>query len=148
MIGKNEERPEPTKSELRNMYDSQLPPYYVDGPDSANVNMSSAIALLCRYCQSLPCDGYTTHAPDWYVEESVTKQFRVHILMPTCCPLVDSIQVCKVQLFIIRDYLQENKLELLLFYTTISALTLLRNCYQFIYLFKTMISNVKLIFIK
>ncbi|CAH0552970.1 unnamed protein product [Brassicogethes aeneus] len=90
LIGKNMERPQPTQQDLMEMYnENPLPPYYVDGPNSANVNMLSAIALLCQYCQSLPTDGYTVYAPDWYIEKK--EKTRVHIMMPTICPIVEPI---------------------------------------------------------
>lgn len=79
--------------------EDELPPYYVDGPGSAQVTMLSAIPLLCQYCASLPSDVYTAYAPEWYVDEKEdmsfedSKLFRVVILLPTICPIVDVIEV-------------------------------------------------------
>lgn len=79
--------------------EDELPPYYVDGPGSAQVNMLSAIPLLCQYCASLPSDIYTLYTPEWYIEEKLeggllsNKLCRVVIMLPTICPIVDLIEV-------------------------------------------------------
>ncbi|EEZ99277.1 dicer-2 isoform X1 [Tribolium castaneum] len=93
LIGKNSERDHPNLSEIRNMYnEDKLEPYYVNGPNSAQVNMTSAVALLCRYCSNLASDKYTTYAPEWYYEEdSSSAKLRVVIFLPVVCPLIDPI---------------------------------------------------------
>ncbi|XP_023029780.1 dicer-2 [Leptinotarsa decemlineata] len=97
LIGKNTERQEPDKDEIEKMYqEDELPPYYVNGPGSAQVNMLSAIPLLCQYCSCLPSDIYTEYAPDWYIKTSSdhteTKMYSVVIMLPTICPIVDVIE--------------------------------------------------------
>lgn len=77
-----------------------LPPYYVAGPDSAFVDIQTAIPLLCQYCSSIPSDIYTTYAPEWYIETKTdilgVKSQSVVILLPVVCPLRDIIQVSKL----------------------------------------------------
>jgi len=75
------------------MYDEdELPPYYVNGPNSARVDIVSAISLLSQYCNSLPCDKYTTFAPELFYEQSL-QGLRVTIVMPTICPITEPITV-------------------------------------------------------
>ncbi|KAL3276339.1 hypothetical protein HHI36_011721 [Cryptolaemus montrouzieri] len=92
LIGKTDEREAPTKEEIEDMYnESILPSYFVNGPGSAYINAVSAIPLLCRYCQSLPSDQYTTYSPEWYI--SVKDNMNVvTVLLPLICPLVDPIE--------------------------------------------------------
>lgn len=74
--------------------ESVLPPYFVDGPGSAKIDMLSAISLLSQYCNSLPADKYTTYAPDYYKEERKSDgKCRVVIVMPLPCPIKDPVQV-------------------------------------------------------
>ncbi|CAG9824066.1 unnamed protein product [Phaedon cochleariae] len=98
LIGKNKDRLEPSKRAIEEMYnEDELPPYYVDGPGSAQVNMQSAISLLCQYCNCLPSDIYTILAPEWYIKGKSTsdrdqeKMLSVVILLPTICPVLDLI---------------------------------------------------------
>lgn len=75
------------------MYEEdELPPYYVNGPNSARVDIVSAISLLSQYCNSLPCDKYTTFAPELFYEQSL-QGLRVTIVMPTICPITEPITV-------------------------------------------------------
>nr|WJM99459.1 endoribonuclease dicer 2 [Ips calligraphus] len=91
LIGKNNSRTEPTPQEIQQMYnEDELPPYYVNGPNSARVDMVSAISLLSQYCNSLPCDKYTTFAPELFYEESL-QGLRVTIVMPTICRINEPI---------------------------------------------------------
>ncbi|KAJ8969648.1 hypothetical protein NQ314_001650 [Rhamnusium bicolor] len=96
LIGKNMERPEPTQEEIERMYnEDELPPYYVNGPGSAQVNMRSAIPLLCQYCTSLPSDVYTVYTPEWYIKDKEVGLETLHcvvILLPTICPIRDMIE--------------------------------------------------------
>lgn len=93
LIGKNTTRAEPTAQEIQKMYDEdELPPYYVNGPNSARVDIVSAISLLSQYCNSLPCDKYTTFAPELFYEQSL-QGLRVTIVMPTICPITEPITV-------------------------------------------------------
>ncbi|XP_044259487.1 endoribonuclease Dicer [Tribolium madens] len=93
LIGKNSERDHPNASEINNMYnEDKLEPYYVNGPNSAQVNMASSVALLCRYCDNLASDKYTTYAPEWYFEkDSNSSKLRVFIFLPTVCPIIEPI---------------------------------------------------------
>ncbi|CAH1110958.1 unnamed protein product [Psylliodes chrysocephalus] len=92
LIGKNIEREEPSQQDIEAMYrENEIAPYYVAGPGSAQVNMTSAISLLCQYCQSLPSDVYTSLTPDWYVKHYGSKK-SVVILLPTVCKLLDLIE--------------------------------------------------------
>ncbi|KAL1509005.1 hypothetical protein ABEB36_003814 [Hypothenemus hampei] len=92
LIGQNDLRSEPSDEEITRMYNEDpIPPYYVDGKNSARVDLVSAISLLCQYCNSLPCDKYTDLAPELYKEERENADIRVIILMPTICPLTEPI---------------------------------------------------------
>ncbi|KAG5875418.1 hypothetical protein JTB14_005316 [Gonioctena quinquepunctata] len=98
LIGKNNERLEPSQDDIERMYnEDELPPYFVDGPGSAQVNIRSAIPLLCQYCNSLPSDMYTTYAPDWYVKTRSNaldeKMYSVVIMLPTICPIMEVIEI-------------------------------------------------------
>ncbi|KAF7283787.1 hypothetical protein GWI33_022827 [Rhynchophorus ferrugineus] len=93
LFAKNMEREGPSESDINNMYhEDPLPPYYVNGPNSAKVDMTSAISLLCTYCNSLSQD--VELAPELYLEfnnNSFEKKVRVVIDLPTICPLTESI---------------------------------------------------------
>ncbi|CAH1963375.1 unnamed protein product [Acanthoscelides obtectus] len=92
LIGKNKHRRLPDEKDIKRMYDEdELPPYYVNGPGSAQINMQNAIALLCHYYASLPSDEYTTYAPEWFSEERSDGSFRVVIHLPTVCPVLDVV---------------------------------------------------------
>nr|XP_023020794.1 endoribonuclease Dicer-like [Leptinotarsa decemlineata] len=92
LIGKNQERSDPSRENIEKMYnEAELPPYFVNGLDSAQVNMTSAIPLLCQYCNSLPSDMYTCHTPEWYVKKNIggveaDDRCSVVIMLPTACP--------------------------------------------------------------
>lgn len=77
--------------------EDDIPPYYVDGPNSARVDMVSAISLLSQYCNSLPCDKYTTLAPELYFKEKEMSSgdviIQVVIVLPTICPIMEPIEV-------------------------------------------------------
>ncbi|KAK9882155.1 hypothetical protein WA026_019672 [Henosepilachna vigintioctopunctata] len=96
LIGRNDVRDGPSKENIEDMYNEQLiPPYYVSGPESAYVNAISAISLLCRYCQNLPRDRYTSCNPEWYLEKVEDPEgisYVVTILLPTLCPIIEPIQ--------------------------------------------------------
>lgn len=75
-------------------HEDPIPPYYTNGPNSAKVDMTSAISLLCSYCQSLSKN--IELAPELYSEcdeSSTEKRIRVIIDLPTVCPLNESITV-------------------------------------------------------
>lgn len=91
LIGTNSEREEPSQDDIDAMYnEDEIPPYYVNGPNSAQVNMISATSLLCQYCMSLPSDMYTVRAPDWFCR-MIDKKISVVILLPVICPILDEI---------------------------------------------------------
>lgn len=93
LVGQNLNRPKPPAEKISEMYkENILPPYVVDGPGSAKVDMLSAISLLSQYCESLPADKYTTYSIDYYKEER-DESCRVVIVMPLLCPIKDPIQV-------------------------------------------------------
>lgn len=78
------------------MYDEDaLPPYYVDGPGSAHVNMVSAVSLLFTYCNSFVSDAYTSYVPNWYLDR-MELGASVIIEMPTVCPYIKPIKVIKL----------------------------------------------------
>ncbi|KAH1020286.1 hypothetical protein HUJ04_009975 [Dendroctonus ponderosae] len=95
LVGMNKWRQKPSALRISNMYnEDELPPYYVNGPRSAKVDMVSAITLLSQYCNSLPCDKFTTLSPELYYEEKTTildDLTRVTIILPTICPLTAPI---------------------------------------------------------
>ncbi|XP_048517572.1 endoribonuclease Dicer isoform X2 [Dendroctonus ponderosae] len=95
LVGMNKWRQKPSALRISNMYnEDELPPYYVNGPRSAKVDMVSAISLLSQYCNSLPCDKFTTLSPELYYEEKTTildDLTRVTIILPTICPLTAPI---------------------------------------------------------
>lgn len=95
-MGRNDERDNPSEELIKEMY-KEYPPYYVNGPGSAKVDLTSAVSLLCRYCQNLPGDKYTAYTPEWYEEESpFGGKKRVIIFLPVMCPIKDPIKVCIV----------------------------------------------------
>lgn len=104
LVGRNDEREQPTNEEINNMYhEDPLPPYYVDGPNSAYVDMNGSISLLCHYCSTLQSDIYTTYAPEWYIEKKKTSLemlVRVVILLPVVSPLRDIIEVSTFAVYI------------------------------------------------
>ncbi|XP_031345881.1 endoribonuclease Dicer-like [Photinus pyralis] len=70
-----------------------IPPYYVDGPDSPQVNFLTAIPLLCLYCSHLPADKYTTYTPNWFVDKCPnTLNYRVTIELPPVSGVLDPIE--------------------------------------------------------
>lgn len=91
LVGKSDERTLPSKKELDEFYNEDLlPPYFVNGPNSAFVNLNAAIPLLHMYCDSLYEDKYIDCDPEWY-KSGVDKKFSVTILMPAACPLTEPI---------------------------------------------------------
>nr|CAI5861281.1 unnamed protein product [Callosobruchus analis] len=95
LIGKNEERKAPHRNDINRMYhEDELPPYYVNGPGSAQINTHNSISLLCNYYSSIPSDIYTVYAPEWYSEERSDGCFRVVIYLPTACPVLDVVMGC------------------------------------------------------
>lgn len=96
MIGKNEERSKPSDKQIQEMYkEDLLAPYYVDGPDSAHVDMVSAVSLLCRYCVTLSSDLYTLYQPIFYMKKinATNPKYVVYIELPTACPILEPVQV-------------------------------------------------------
>lgn len=94
MVGQNDERENPSEEMIQEMY-KEYPPYFVAGPGSAKVDLVSAIALLCRYCQSLPGDKYTCYTPEWYEEENTfDNKKRVVIFLPVISQIKGPIKVC------------------------------------------------------
>lgn len=74
--------------------EDKLEPYYVNGPNSAQVNMNSSISLLCRYCQSFHGDHYLFYSPQWYLENNPdNNEVRVVIFLPTLSPILEPIIV-------------------------------------------------------
>lgn len=95
VVSTNEVRENPSQRELEEMYqEDEVPPYFVNGPNSACVTILSAISLLCTYCQTLNSDLYTVQQPKWYLDKSETKMRKVLIQLPTICPLLDTVAVC------------------------------------------------------
>lgn len=70
-----------------------LPPYYVDGPNSAHVDMVSAVSLLCKYCATLSTDIYSISQPIFYIKTLPSKKRIVYIELPTACPILQPIMV-------------------------------------------------------
>lgn len=68
----------------------EFPPYVVNG---SRIDLLSAVALLCQYCQSFSSDVYTVYAPEWYYEKNSLHLQRVVILMPLPCPIKEPIKV-------------------------------------------------------
>ncbi|KAI4458162.1 dicer-related [Holotrichia oblita] len=93
LIGQNDTRDGPSERDIQELYnEDELPPYYVDGPGSAHVNMVSAVSLLSTYCNSFEGDAYTSYAPNWYTEKK-PPYIRVIIEMPTVCPYLKPIKI-------------------------------------------------------
>ncbi|CAG9768668.1 unnamed protein product [Ceutorhynchus assimilis] len=95
LVGKNMHRKEPSQYAIERMYnEDEFPPYYAKGPNSAKVDMISAISLLCQYCSSLPCDKYTSLAPALYYKRKkvgLDQLISVTIVLPTISLLRDPI---------------------------------------------------------
>ncbi|XP_060523439.1 endoribonuclease Dicer [Cylas formicarius] len=93
LIGENLNRSEPSDADLSDLYQEDcLRPYFVDSsPNSARVTSTSAISLLATYCQSLPSDKYTDHAPELFYQKKLNGDGRqlcsVVIRMPIICPI-------------------------------------------------------------
>ncbi|KAK5650969.1 hypothetical protein RI129_001998 [Pyrocoelia pectoralis] len=72
--------------------DGDLLPYYVDGPNSPQVNSLTAIPLLCLYCSYLPADKYTTYTPNWFIEHCRgSTKVRVIIELPPVSGILEPI---------------------------------------------------------
>ncbi|CAG9860697.1 unnamed protein product [Phyllotreta striolata] len=101
LIGKNDEREDPSLEKIQEMYEEDpLPPYYVKGTDGAQINMRTAISLLCQYCQSLPSDIFTVLVPDWFVKQTENDMYVVVVLLPTITniPMVEGIPMMNKKL--------------------------------------------------
>lgn len=100
-MGKNDLREDPSDENILEMYNEHhFPPFYVDGPGSAHVDMLTAIPLLAMYCNSLPSDIFTVYNPGWFVEKKVEKVnnqfvclYKVFIELPIICPILEPIEV-------------------------------------------------------
>lgn len=92
---RNNLRDGPSQDEVDQIYqEEEVPPYFVDGPNSACVNMLTSVSLLCRYCQTLNSDLYTVHQPKWYMEKrKINGKCKVVIELPTICPILEPIEV-------------------------------------------------------
>lgn len=89
------QRQSPTPNEIVKMYEEdEVQPYYVNGPNSACVTMTSAISLLCSYCQTLQSDLYSLQQPKWYISKGPIGGTKIYIELPTVSPLIDPIEVC------------------------------------------------------
>ncbi|KAF5273493.1 hypothetical protein FQA39_LY07510 [Lamprigera yunnana] len=92
LIGTNEIRTGPTDQGIQNLYDElDILPYFVNGPCSPQVNLLTAIPLLCRYCLALPSDKYTVYNPTWKQEKSSTG-IRFIIELPTVTNVFEPIE--------------------------------------------------------
>lgn len=96
LIGKNQVRMQPSPEAIEKMYaEDERPPYYVAGPNSAKVDMVSAISLLSSYCNTLPCDKYTVLSPELFFNQKTMSDRSVFtsvtIVLPTASPLQDCI---------------------------------------------------------
>ncbi|XP_050314250.1 endoribonuclease Dicer isoform X2 [Anthonomus grandis grandis] len=94
LIGKNEWRQGPTKQQIEEMYnEDEIKPYYVNGLNSAKVDMISAISLLSQYCNSLSCDKFTCLSPEYFLIDRRGQKFayQVEVRLPVKCPLIESI---------------------------------------------------------
>lgn len=93
LVGKNEERDDPSLLNISSMFnEAQLEPYFVNGKDSAKVDMISAVSLLCQYCSSLSSDIYTVCAPEWYLKRDKGKQCVIYL--PLSSGITDPVEVC------------------------------------------------------
>lgn len=103
MVGQNDNRPEPSQYSIDRMYNElEFPPYVVN---EARVDLLSAIALLCQYCQSFNSDKYTVYAPEWYFEKNSLHMVRIAILMPLPCPIREPIMVSSCSFFSLNNEL-------------------------------------------
>lgn len=93
LVGFNLLREAPSESDIQDMYEEdQIPPFFVNGPKSACITSMSAIPLLHQYCQNLPSDTYTVYEPEWYIDKSCNRGFKVTIILPIICPIRDIIE--------------------------------------------------------
>ncbi|XP_018331371.1 endoribonuclease Dicer [Agrilus planipennis] len=92
LIGRNDERDGPSEDDIQKVYNEDcLPPYYVNGPGSSQINCLNSISKLSQYCQTLASDQYTTFQPEWFLERNKEKR-RVIIELPIVCPIIDQIE--------------------------------------------------------
>lgn len=86
-------RPGPTSKDIQKMYNElELPTYYVDDNQSAHVTMNDAVALVHTYCNSLPSDQFTRHAPLFFSELHETDgTIRVILEFPLEVGIVDVV---------------------------------------------------------
>lgn len=75
--------------------ENEIEPYFVNGKDSAKVDMVSAISLLCQYCNSLSSSSYTVFAPEWYLKTAENRQCVI-IYLPLTSGITNPIKVCYV----------------------------------------------------
>lgn len=74
--------------------EDKLEPYFVNGPNSAQVNMNSSISLLHRYCSSFQTDQYLSYFPEWYLQKHPDNgTVQVVIYLPILSPILDPITV-------------------------------------------------------
>lgn len=95
------ERSGPSQEEIeKNLYYHDIEPFIIEST-GARVSMTSAVALVNRYCLSLPQDMFTTLTPLWYrclinkstLQESQT--YKVVLEMPIVSKLREEIHVRK-----------------------------------------------------
>ncbi|KAK5650697.1 hypothetical protein RI129_001726 [Pyrocoelia pectoralis] len=92
LVGKNEMRRDPS-DDFKEEHVHLIPPYYVNGPESPQIDLLTSIPLLCFYCQTLPADKYTTYTPGWFIEQcKTTDRYRVTIELPPVSGVLELIE--------------------------------------------------------
>ncbi|XP_059607608.1 endoribonuclease Dcr-2 [Phlebotomus argentipes] len=92
LIGKCVDRDLPSAEEIDNDMRGDLKVFTT--PKGAKLTDTSAIALLNRYCTTLPQDGFTVAAPDLQCEELMikgVKKYRISLTLPSQSPVKDEI---------------------------------------------------------
>lgn len=91
LIGRTEGHREPDDQEVAaELYDNLVPPYVTS---CSNVNLTSAIPLINRYCSMLPQDKFTQLTPLWYLQKNITNgTSTVYLQLPMNCPLRELVQ--------------------------------------------------------
>ncbi|XP_065369214.1 endoribonuclease Dcr-2 [Calliphora vicina] len=88
------DREDPTEEEIATQFAELIPPYVV--PSGARLIASAALALLHRYCQTLPWDSFGASQP-WYSKLPPNKLGKIAVSL--CLPLQSTVRET-----IISDY--------------------------------------------
>ncbi|KAJ0183244.1 hypothetical protein K1T71_001220 [Dendrolimus kikuchii] len=97
LVGNTGERAAPTLEEIQEeLYESDDVPPFVT-PSGCRLSSLSAVRLLCRYCNTLNQDRFTTITPIWLQEKvrmrpSLQEHNVITVVMPLDCPVKEEVK--------------------------------------------------------